>query len=145
MQNLTPQQRYYRKNKEACLAQGKLYYQKNREKLLKQASEYQKKRRATDPSYKRIPPNIGRMRRLRRQYGITVQDVESMRAEQQNKCLICYVQFEECGRKRFVIDHNHTTSKVRGLLCIGCNAGLGNFVDSPETLERAAEYIRGTR
>jgi hypothetical protein len=38
-------------------------------------------------------------------------------------------------------DHNHATGQRRGFLCQGCNQGLGNFLDSPESLRNAALYI----
>jgi hypothetical protein len=41
-----------------------------------------------------------------------------------------------------VIDHDHTTGEVRGLLCPTCNAGLGHFKDSPELLLKAALYLQ---
>lgn len=58
----------------------------------------------------------------------------------------CYI----CGsRENLHIDHDHSccpTEKscgecVRGVLCRGCNHGLGNFSDDPERLQRAIEYL----
>lgn len=55
----------------------------------------------------------------------------------QKTCLIC-------GKERpLAIDHHHGTGAFRGLLCHPCNRGIGFLGDSPETLERAAAYIRG--
>jgi hypothetical protein len=48
------------------------------------------------------------------------------------------------GRK-LNIDHCHTTGAIRGLLCHGCNVGLGYFKDSPERLIKAAEYLQKRR
>lgn len=54
------------------------------------------------------------------------------------RCFICGIDKE---RRRFCIDHNHTTGKVRGLLCDNCNKGLGCFNDNSETLKQAIEYL----
>ena len=45
------------------------------------------------------------------------------------------------GGGRFHIDHDHSTGKVRGLLCTACNMGLGLFKDDPEMLLRAIDYL----
>lgn len=55
-------------------------------------------------------------------YGLTVQQYDEMLAEQKNLCKICKKE-----PKRIVIDHNHNTGDVRGLLCVRCNSCLGWF------------------
>ena len=42
-----------------------------------------------------------------------------------------------------VIDHNHETNIVRGLLCHNCNVGLGHFKDSVGYLKEAINYLEG--
>lgn len=45
-------------------------------------------------------------------------------------------------QEKFVADHCHLTNEMRGYVCSPCNTSMGGFDDSPEFLERAAEWIR---
>jgi len=80
---------------------------------------------------------------LQRRYGITQQDYEVMIAEQNNQCAICNTT-EPGGRHNrgyFVVDHCHTTGKVRKLLCNNCNTALGLVGDNISTLQKMIEYL----
>lgn len=46
---------------------------------------------------------------------------------------------------RMHVDHDHTTGKIRGVLCHNCNRGLGMFKDSPELLRAATKYVSRRR
>jgi hypothetical protein len=56
---------------------------------------------------------------------------------QEGRCDICQEFIGEDLR----VDHDHTTGKVRALLCDTCNAGLGQFHESPTNLRAAASYL----
>ena len=71
------------------------------------------------------------------QYGITKEIYLEMVQAQDGLCLICTKRFDV----DLVIDHDHDTGKVRGLLCDRCNSGLGFFEDSTEGLRRAIKYL----
>ena len=40
------------------------------------------------------------------------------------------------------VDHDHTTGKVRGLLCSSCNVILGHVHDNPDILMKLVDYLR---
>jgi hypothetical protein len=79
---------------------------------------------------------VKRRGRMRRDYGITPEDYERMYAEQGGRCAICQVE-----RPRLLVDHNHTTRAVRGLLCRACNFALGFLRDNPVSAAAAAAYL----
>jgi len=81
---------------------------------------------------------------LQRRYGITQQDYEVMIVEQNNQCAICNAT-EPGGRHNsgyFVVDHCHTTGKVRKLLCNNCNTALGLVGDNTQILQSMIEYLK---
>jgi len=97
-----------------------------------------------DPSrYERIE----RPSRLKRLYGITVSDYDRMLVEQLGGCAICGstdVKHRKYTRKKvvaFAVDHDHTTGKVRGLLCNHCNRAVGLINDNPHIAARMANYL----
>jgi len=81
-----------------------------------------------------------------REYGLESITLETLYQEQQGRCGICETPIDSVifgvkNRYRTVVDHDHLTNKVRGLLCHLCNAGLGMFKDNPENLMRAYSYL----
>ena len=49
---------------------------------------------------------------------------------------------EVCGStEKLHLDHDHTSGKVRGCLCQGCNLALGLMGDDPERLRKLADYM----
>jgi Recombination endonuclease VII len=74
---------------------------------------------------------------LRIRYGLTPEQYEKMVRDSEGKCAICRKSFE-----KLFVDHDHSTKKVRELLCRHCNSGLGMFGDSEEFLLRAVAYLR---
>ena len=48
---------------------------------------------------------------------------------------------KEFGLNEPHVDHCHTTGKIRGLLCSGCNIGLGHCREDANILRGLASYI----
>lgn len=86
---------------------------------------------------------------LVRQFGITLKQFRAIEAEQGGLCAICRrppseAPFKRRGQglaARLVVDHDHASGAIRGLLCATCNSGLGNFRDNADALRSAAKYL----
>ena len=74
--------------------------------------------------------------KLKRRYDLTVEDFDRLYEAQDGQCGICKEYMESPH-----VDHNHETGKVRGLLCHGCNSGLGLLKENVNALKRAVEYL----
>jgi hypothetical protein len=77
-------------------------------------------------------------RALLSQYNISIETYNLLRALQLGKCAICN---QIPTNTALSVDHDHTTKRVRGLLCNRCNMGLGYFQDSQHLLGRAIKYL----
>lgn len=78
--------------------------------------------------------------RLRRYYGITLDDYNSLLRKQHNACYIC-LRSSSVFKRGLAVDHDHKTGSIRGLLCPWCNRGLRYFHDNADSLRRAARHI----
>ena len=136
-------------NKKQIAAQRKEYREKNKEKIATYMKEYREVNKVliadinqiwrTKPKNKQALKEYNRMAR----YGITPDSFKKMLKEQNNKCNICSVEFDELiFNQKINVDHCHTTNKVRGLLCSLCNRGLGQFKDNTERLTNAINYLQ---
>jgi hypothetical protein len=76
-------------------------------------------------------------------YGLSEEGFQALFSAQGGVCAICGGP-PTPKRKTLSVDHCHASGAVRGLLCGPCNAGLGNFKDSPEQLQKAIDYLRKT-
>ena len=110
-------------------AKSREHYARHREYHIQYAREH-----------RRNDPTIDRINHLKTVYGLTLSGYESLVEKQENKCALC--GGERCGPgKRWHIDHDHSSGKIRGLLCSRCNTGLGLFDHSPERLQMAIDYL----
>lgn len=82
-----------------------------------------------------------RAARLKERYGMTLEQYDSILSSQGGKCAICSYIPNENGEV-LAIDHDHSTGKIRGLLCRSCNSGLGYFKDNTEVMRKAIIYIK---
>lgn len=98
--------------------------------------KYYEDKYKNNEQYKRDHTN----KRLLRVYGVTLEQLEQMQVAQDNKCAICGNTFQKSPLP--CIDHNHTTGKLRGLLCYDCNRGLGVFKDNIKICESAVAYLK---
>lgn len=120
----------YWRDPEGARADARAYYAANRDRAAALARSYRAKNKDRHRANER-----------RRNYGVTADQVEAMRAEQGGCCAICQRALTEANRETHV-DHDHKTGRVRGLLCRRCNSGLGFFGDSVEALRAAILYLQ---
>jgi hypothetical protein len=116
------------KDKEKERAKNRAYYARNKEKI----QAYKKRWRKDNLEYHRKYYRVYR-------YGLKYTDFLTLVVKQEGLCAICKVY----GGEDLVIDHDHKTNRVRGLLCHSCNVGLGIFKDSTLFLKEAIIYLQG--
>lgn len=76
---------------------------------------------------------------LKTTYGISLEEFNQLLASQSGKCAVC-----ESLLIRPHVDHCHYTKNIRGLLCPGCNVGIGHLKNDPEICRKAALYLESS-
>lgn len=79
---------------------------------------------------------------VKRHFQITEEVFNQLLAQQGGGCGICGRLMSNHGRRRMVVDHCHTDGRVRGILCMKCNVGIGQLGDTDESIRRAFTYMQ---
>lgn len=110
---------------------------------------YVKRRRSRNPDHFRMlnnkrnanylakRPGLSALRHRLKRYGLTVIAYDALLARQHNQCQICLRHMA-----RPCVDHDHSTGKVRGLLCTKCNSGIALLTESGFVMARAVAYLK---
>ena len=121
--------RYYSRcrdcNKQLCSDYGKNNRKRRNDRL--------RQWRHDNPQLAR---KLDRRKRLKKKYGMTPEDYTAMYRKQEGKCLICNRFFGG-----LVVDHDHVTGEVRGLLCRKCNGVLGWIETMNGVWEKLHAYL----
>mgnify|MGYP001598902286 CR=1 FL=1 len=112
--------KHRKNNRDKYILKARIYYSENREKILKESKEYYLKYRNKATA---------------KRYGISLVEYEDLLQTANNQCQICRTT------ETLRVDHDHKTGKVRGILCLHCNSGLGYFKDSQKLLKVAIKYL----
>lgn len=88
-----------------------------------------------DPDYRASYRNS----KLKHKYGIDIDEYEALMQLQAGGCAICGGLHSK--GLNLVVDHDHQTGEVRGLLCDKCNSGIGLFGDDITKLRLAIRYL----
>lgn len=123
----------------------KAYRRRRYEKLMSEDPEYRSRRNEYFRNHRRNHPELGRAAQMKYKFGLSLEDIERMTAEQCGRCAIC---FRDLNGKPYV-DHDHTCCPsqkscgkcVRGLLCMMCNSAIGMMEDDIERLKSSIEYL----
>lgn len=89
--------------------------------------DWRKKNRQKIRSYK-----------LMYRYGMDLSTYNKRVTDQSGRCAICN------ENRPLVVDHDHATGAVRGLLCRICNQGLGLFKEKISSLRNAVNYMENS-
>lgn len=112
-----------------------------RKKYLQHEISYNKRWRVENAEYAK---SFHKTYQLKKKFGLTREELEQIRAAQNNGCAICGKN-RSSAKKDLCVDHCHITGKIRGLLCDCCNRGMGLLGDSIEYLQSAAEYLKNSK
>lgn len=124
------QARWRAANKERISESNKQYRRANRDRLDAYQRNYREKH--AERLY---------FAALKRRFGIGREDYERLLGEQGGVCALCQKGQSSSNKKWLCVDHDHSTGRVRGLLCSRCNQALGLLGDSEAIYLAVIAYL----
>lgn len=150
---------YYLDNKEWILERSKIYYLDHKDTKKEYAKNYRLQNHEviiTKDKARRLS-NLEKYQEREREYYYSNLEKRSIRGRerrrgmpkgsfielfesQERKCAICRKDLIICSKDTHW-DHDSKTGKARGILCSGCNTGIGNFYENINSLLEATKYL----
>lgn len=144
------QRSYQRRYKDRHPERVRLQYLARWERLrVENPAAYEAKRVADverQRAWRLANPDRVRAQALRKLYGLTPAAYDAMEEAQDGRCAICLLPEESVDPRtkkirRLTVDHSHATGRVRALLCMSCNRGIGLLREDATVLARAISYL----
>jgi recombination endonuclease VII len=87
--------------------------------------------------------------KMRKNFGLEPEEYQAMFDAQGGLCAICRrseTAVDQKGRiRKLAVDHAHANNKLRDLLCMNCNQGIGKFKENIQFLQAAIQYLEEWR
>lgn len=86
----------------------------------------------------------GPCRHSKRRYGLDTKERSELLVKQNNKCKLCETSIEFNGKPHAgsaVVDHDHNTGNIRGILCVLCNRMIGQIEHHGVSLNKIEKYL----
>ena len=103
--------------------------------LIKPISEF--RRHKNRPTYNCECRGCTSEKKIKKNWNLSKDQFSLILDAQYGVCAICKTK----TATNLCVDHDHTTGKIRGLLCQTCNKALGLFKDSIDNLKCAILYL----
>lgn len=130
--------KYDQKNKEA----RHQYYLDHRDDILQKMKGYRQEHKEERRGYVRNQDPLKKKHwQLMAKYGMSIEEFDLRKEKQHNLCAICQNPFSE-NPKYIHVDHDHTSGKVRGILCNHCNSILGLGSENILIFESVIKYLK---
>ena len=145
---------WYARNRDDVLERRRKAYAENkdgiRDRALAAKATDRKRNRIIDKDKARQryfkERDLRTSKRLKKDFGITLAEYDAMFAMQNGLCAVCNepqkIKDKHGNLRRFSVDHDHKTGRVRQLLCGPCNLSIGLVKENVKTLNKMIEYIK---
>jgi hypothetical protein len=142
---------YMKKWRKQKLVEDPGYFDRNKESWNRAKEKYRAspKGKATEAAYLKNylkRPKTKKLRleaTFRKHHGVTRAEANAMIEKQGGLCLICQQPAKGKGHcSRLHVDHCQESGKIRGMLCVLCNRGLGCFGEDIQRIRAATNYLK---